>query len=34
VDSYVSAAASAAELPVLVPYHLPNRDYGLLGGRR
>lgn len=29
VDSYVSAAASAGELPVLVPYHLPNRDCGL-----
>jgi len=29
VDSYVSAAASAGALPVLVPYHLPNRDCGL-----
>jgi len=29
VDRYVSAAASAGELPVLVPYHLPNRDCGL-----
>jgi endoglucanase len=29
VDSYVSAAARAGALPVLVPYHLPNRDCGL-----
>lgn len=29
VDRYVSAAASAGQLPVLVPYHLPNRDCGL-----
>ncbi|HEU4583904.1 MAG TPA: glycoside hydrolase family 6 protein [Polyangiaceae bacterium] len=29
VDSYVSAAAGAGALPVLVPYHLPNRDCGL-----
>ena len=29
VDSYVSGAASAGALPVLVPYHLPNRDCGL-----
>ena len=29
VDSYVSAAASAGALPVLVPYHVPNRDCGL-----
>jgi len=29
VDSYVSAAASAGALPLLVPYHLPNRDCGL-----
>jgi endoglucanase len=29
VDSYVSAAASVGALPVLVPYHVPNRDCGL-----
>jgi len=29
VDRYVSAAAQAGALPVLVPYHLPNRDCGL-----
>lgn len=29
VDRYVSAAANAGALPVLVPYHLPNRDCGL-----
>jgi endoglucanase len=28
VDSYVSAAARAGVLPVLAPYHLPNRDCG------
>jgi endoglucanase len=32
VDRYVSAAASAGTLPVLVPYHLPNRDCGQYSG--
>ncbi len=29
VDRYVSAAAEAGALPVLVAYHVPNRDCGL-----
>lgn len=28
VDAYVSAATGAGELPVLVPYNVPNRDCG------